>query len=35
MYKGEDISIKELIENYKSGKLEEIKTAGPSQKGGH
>ena len=35
MYKGEDISIKELIEKYKSGKLEEIKTAGPSQKGGH
>jgi predicted Fe-Mo cluster-binding NifX family protein len=35
MYKGEEISIKELIENYKSGKLEEIKTAGPSQKGGH
>lgn len=35
MYKGEEILIKELIDNYKSGKLEEIKTAGPSQKGGH
>ncbi|NMB07209.1 MAG: diguanylate cyclase [Tissierellia bacterium] len=35
MYKGEDIPIKELIQNYKLGKLEEIKSAGPSHKGGH
>lgn len=33
MYKGSKSSIGELIASYKIDKLEEIKTAGPSQKG--
>ncbi|QQY79850.1 putative Fe-Mo cluster-binding NifX family protein [Keratinibaculum paraultunense] len=35
MYKGKNISCKLLIESFKANELEEIKEAGPSQKGGH
>ena len=35
MYKGSEIPIRELIQKYKSNELEEIKSPGPSQKGGH
>jgi len=35
MYKGEETPINVVIKDYKMGKLEEIKTAGPSKKGGH
>lgn len=35
MYRGSEISLKELIEKYKLEQLEKVTEAGPSQKGGH